>query len=88
MAEALFARAAMVDWILQRRSLASSTPSAIGFQMTDFRRKHFSQEARREPPVHFDTAGLSGLYPFATIRTHHRNGFLRCGLARPVSPPK
>jgi hypothetical protein len=88
MAQAPFARAPMVDRILQSSSLASPALSAIGFQMTDFRRKHFSQEARREPPVHFDTAGLSGLYPFATIRTHHRNGFLRCGLARPVSPPK
>jgi hypothetical protein len=32
--------------------------------MNDFRRKLFSQEARREPSVLFDTAGLSGLYPF------------------------
>jgi hypothetical protein len=76
----------MLDRILQSSSLASPAPSAIGFQMTDFRRKHFSQEARREPPVHFDTAGPSGPYPFATIRTHRRNSFLRCGLARPVSP--
>jgi hypothetical protein len=86
MARAPFARAPMVDRILQSSSLASPAPSAIGFQMTDFRRKHFSQEARREPPVHFDTAGLSGLYPFATIRIHRRNGFLRCGLARQVEP--
>jgi len=86
MAQAPFARAPMLDRILQSSSLASLAPSAIGFQMTDFRRRNFSQEARREPPVHFDTAGQSGLYPFATTRTHHRNGFLRCGRARPVSP--
>jgi hypothetical protein len=58
-------------------------PSAIGFQMNDFRRKLFSQEARREPAVRFDTAGLSGLYPFATVRPHERNGFLRCVLVGP-----
>ena len=52
--------------------------------MTDFRRKLFSQEAGCEPPVLFDTAGLSGLYPFATVRAHHRNGFLRRVLAWPV----
>jgi len=85
-AQAPFARAPMVDRILQSSSLASPALSAIGFQMTDFRRKHFSQEARREPPVHFDTAGQSGLYPFATVRDHHRNGFPRRVLARPVGP--
>jgi hypothetical protein len=62
----------------------SSIPSAIGFQMADFRRKLFSQEARREPPVLFDTAGLSGLYPFATAGAHRGNGFQRCVFARPV----
>jgi hypothetical protein len=86
MARAPFARAPMVDRILQSSSLASPAPSAIGFQMTDFRRKHFSQEARREPPVHFDTAGQSGLYPLATVRPQHCNGFPRRVLARPVSP--
>jgi hypothetical protein len=86
MAEAPFACAPMVDRILQSWSLASSIPSAIGFQMNDFRRKLFSQEARREPPVRFDTAGLSGLYPFATARAHHCNGFPRRVLARPVGP--
>jgi hypothetical protein len=45
--------------------------------MTDFRRKLFSREASREPPVRFDTAGLPGLYPFATARADCRNGFLR-----------
>jgi hypothetical protein len=44
--------------------------------MTDFRRKLFSQEAGREPPVLFDTADLSGLYPLATARAHCRDGFL------------
>jgi hypothetical protein len=88
----------MVDRILQSRSLASSTPSAIGFQMNDFRRKLISQEAGREPPVRFDTATLSGLYPFATVRAQHCYGFPRrvtavtsgfAGrrvLVRPVSP--
>jgi hypothetical protein len=76
MAEAPFARAPMVDRILQSRSLASPTPSVIGFQMTDFRRKLFSQETGRAPPVLFDTAVLSSLYPFATARTHCRDGFL------------
>jgi hypothetical protein len=61
-------------------------PSAIGFQMNDFRRKLFSQAARRVPPVRFDTAGLSGLYPFATVGAHHRNGFPRRVLAWPVGP--
>jgi hypothetical protein len=83
MARAPFARAPMVDRILQSSSLASPAPSAIGFQMTDFRRKHFSQEARREPPVPFDTAGL---YPFATVRAQHCNGFPRHVLARQVKP--
>ena len=77
MAKAPFARAPMVDRILHSRSLTSSTPSAIGFQMTDFRRKLFLQEADREPSVLFDTAGLSCLYPFATARAQHCNGFLR-----------
>jgi hypothetical protein len=77
MAEVPFARVPMVDRILQSRSLASSTPSAIGFQMTDFRRKPFSQEAGCDPPVLFGTAALSGLYPFATARSHDRNRFLR-----------
>jgi len=45
--------------------------------MTDFQRKLFSQEVRRVPPVLFGTAGLSGLYPFATAMAHYRNGFLR-----------
>jgi hypothetical protein len=48
----------------------------LDFKMTDFRRKLFSQEADREPPVLFGTAALSGLYPFATARAHDRNGFL------------
>jgi hypothetical protein len=39
MAEAPFGRASVVDRILQSRSLASSTPAAIGFPMTDFPRK-------------------------------------------------
>ena len=52
--------------------------------MTDFRRKPFSQEAGCEPPVLFDTADLSGLYPFATVSAHHRSGFLRRALARQV----
>jgi hypothetical protein len=51
-----------------------------------FRRKLISQEAGREPPVLFDTADLSGLYPFATVRAHHRSGFLRRVFARPVNP--
>jgi hypothetical protein len=59
----------MVDRILQSRLPTSSTPSTIGFQMTNFRRKPFSQEAGRNPPVLFDTAGLFGLYPFATGMT-------------------
>jgi hypothetical protein len=71
-----FGHAPVLDWILQSRSLTSSTPSAIGFQMTDFRRKLFSQEAGREPPVLFGTAALSGLYPFATAGAHCRDGFL------------
>jgi hypothetical protein len=54
--------------------------------MTDFRRKLFSQEVRREPPVLFGTADLSGLYPFATVRALHRSGFLRRVLARQVEP--
>jgi hypothetical protein len=66
MAEAPFASAPMVDRILQSRSLTSSTPSAIGFQMNDFRQKLISQDATREPSVLFGTADLSGLYPFAT----------------------
>jgi len=45
--------------------------------MTDFRRKLCSREASREPPVRFDTAGLPGLYPFATAIADCRNGFLR-----------
>ena len=45
--------------------------------MTDFQRKLFSQEMRRAPPVLFGTAGLSGLYPFATARVQQRNGFRR-----------
>jgi hypothetical protein len=61
-------------------------PSAIGFQMNDFRRKLFSQEARREPPVLFDTAGLSGLYPFATVRSRYCNDFPRRVVARQVGP--
>jgi hypothetical protein len=44
--------------------------------MLDFRRKPFSQEAGCEPPVLFDTATLSGLYPFATASAHCRDGFL------------
>jgi hypothetical protein len=76
MTEARFARAPMVDRILQSRSLTSPTPSVIGFQMTDFRRKLSSQETGRAPPVPFDTADLSGLYPFATMRTHGRDGLL------------
>jgi hypothetical protein len=57
-------------------------PSAIGFQMNDFRRKLFSQEAGREPPVLFDTADLSGLYPLATARAHCRDGVLSAAFAR------
>jgi hypothetical protein len=76
MAQAPFGHAPVLDRILQSRSLTSSTPSAIGFQMTDFRRELFSQEAGREPPVLFGTAALSGLYPFATARAHCRGGFL------------
>jgi len=77
MAEAPLARSPMVDWILQSRSLASSTSSTIGFQMTSFQRKPFSREAGCELPVLFDTANLSGLYPFATASAHLCNGFLR-----------
>jgi hypothetical protein len=77
MAEAPLARSPMVDRILQSGSLASSTSSTIGFQMTDFQRKPFSQETGRELPVLFDTANLSGLYPFATASAHHCNRFLR-----------
>jgi hypothetical protein len=76
----------MVDRILQSWCLASSTSSTIGFQMTDFQRKPISQEAGGTLPVLFDTACLSGLYPFATVRAHHRNGFLRPVLARQVEP--
>jgi hypothetical protein len=72
----------MVDRILQSPSLTSSIASATGFQMADFRRKLLSQETRREPPVLFDTAGLSGLYPFATV--HRGSGFQRRAFARPV----
>jgi hypothetical protein len=86
MVAALFACAPMLDRILHNRSPASSTLSAIGFQMNDFRRKLFSQEARREPSVLFDTAGLSGLYPFATVRAHHCNGLPRRVPARPMEP--
>jgi hypothetical protein len=98
MAEAPPARSLMVDRILQSRSLTSSTSSAIGFQMTDFRRQPFSQEVGRKLPVPFDTANLSGLCPFATGRAHHCNRFLRHinavtsgfsgrrALARQVSP--
>ena len=86
MAEAPFAPAPTMDRILQSQSLTSSTPSAIGFQMTDFQRKLFSQEAGREPSALFGTAGLSGLYPFATARTDDRTGILRRVHARPVSP--
>jgi hypothetical protein len=86
MAEAPPARSLMVDRILQSRSLTSSTSSTIGFQMTDFRRKPFSQEVGRELPVLFDTADLSGLYPFATVSALHRSGFLRRVLARQVEP--
>jgi len=75
-----------MDRILQSWSLTSSTPSAIGFQMTDFQRKPFLQETDREPPVLFDTAGLSGLYPFATVRARDCNYFLRCVFAWPVNP--
>jgi hypothetical protein len=40
--------------------LTSSNPSAIGFQMTNFRQKLISQDATREPSVLFGTADLSG----------------------------
>jgi hypothetical protein len=76
----------MVDRILLSQSLTSPIPSAIGFQMTDFQRKLFSQDVRRAPAVLFGTAGLSGLYPFATARDLHRNGLLRRVFARPARP--
>jgi len=96
--KAPFGPAPVVESILQSRSSKSSTTSANGLPMLHFRRKPFSQEAGRTPPVRFDTANLSGLYPFATARAHHCNGFLRrvnavksgfaCRrvLARPVDP--
>jgi hypothetical protein len=62
---------------IAKPALASSTPSAIGFQMTNFQRKPISQEAGRTLPVRFDTADLSGLYPFATASAHHCNDFPR-----------
>jgi hypothetical protein len=88
----------VLDSILQSQSSKSSTPSANGLPMLHFRRKPFSQEAGRAPPVRFDTADLSGLYPFATAGAHHCKSFLRrvnavtSGfawrhvLARPVEP--
>ncbi|UPK03214.1 hypothetical protein [Bradyrhizobium sp. 170] len=54
--------------------------------MTNFQRKPISQEAGCELPVLFDTADLSGLYPFATVSAHHPAGFLRRVVARLVSP--
>jgi hypothetical protein len=71
---------------IAKLSPASSTPSAIGFQMTDFQRKLFSQETGCEPSVLFGTAGLPGLYPFATARTNDRTGIQRRVLARQVEP--
>jgi hypothetical protein len=53
--------------------------------MLYFQRKPFSQEARRRPPVRFDTVALSGLYPFATTPAHC-DGLLRRVLARQVEP--
>jgi hypothetical protein len=76
-AKTSFGRTPVVDSILQSQSSKSSTPSASGLPMLHFQRKPFSQEAGRTPPVRFDTADLSGLYPFATARAHHCKSFLR-----------
>jgi hypothetical protein len=63
-----FDMAIALDSILQSRSAKSSTVSTDGLRMLNFRRKFFLQKA---PAVLFDTARLSGLYPFATARVHH-----------------
>jgi len=76
-AETPFGRAPVLDSILQSRLSKSSTTSANGLLMLHFRRKPFSQEAGCTPPVRFDTATLSGLYPFATASAHHCNYFPR-----------
>jgi hypothetical protein len=62
-----------LDSILQSRSAKSSTASTDGLPMLNFRRNFFLQNALA---VLFDTAGLSGLYPFATARAHRCHSVL------------
>jgi hypothetical protein len=65
--------------VIARPIPQSSTPSTNGFPMTvlfHFDENSFSQDPGCEPPVRFDTAALSGLSPFATARTHCRDGLL------------